>query len=188
VQWIIDPLDGTTNYLYGYPTFAVSIAAEIDGEPAVGVVHDPSRGETFSAVRGRGALLNGERLHVRRAPALATALVATGFSYVGLRRAWQAALLTNVLPVARDIRRSGAAAIDLCWVAAGRVDAFYEWGLQPWDVAGGGLVATEAGAIVRTLAGGPSTTDITVAAPPQLIDELCALLQRAAAAHPFAAD
>jgi myo-inositol-1(or 4)-monophosphatase len=112
-------------------------------------------------------------------------LVATGFSYVGVRRAWQAALLTHVLPVARDIRRSGAAAIDLCWVAAGRVDAFYEWGLQPWDVAAGALVATEAGALVKTVGGGPSTTDITVAAPPHLIDELCDLLRRATDAHPF---
>src|SRR3954451_25269098 len=98
VRWIIDPLDGTTNYLYGYPAFGVSIAAEVDGEVSVGVVHDPARNETFRAVRGRGATCNGAPLAVAGPPTLATALVATGFSYVPVRRAWQAALLGYVLP------------------------------------------------------------------------------------------
>ena len=185
VRWIIDPLDGTTNYLYGYPSFCVSVAAEVDGEVGVGVVHDPSRHETFSAVRGGGSFLNETRLTVAGPPSLATALVATGFSYVAARRAWQAAVLTHVLPAARDIRRSGSAALDLCWVAAGRVDAFYEWGLQPWDVGGGGLVASEAGAVVQTLDGGPSMTDITLAGPAQLIAPLRELLAVAVERHPY---
>jgi myo-inositol-1(or 4)-monophosphatase len=187
VRWVVDPLDGTTNYLYGYPSFAVSIAAESDGEMVVGVVHDPSRAETFTAMRGAGAFLNDRQLSVAGPPTLATALVGTGFSYVAARRLWQAAVLTHVLPAARDVRRSGSAALDLCWVAAGRLDAFYEWGLQPWDVAGGGLVAAESGAILSTLLGGTSMTDITVAAPPQLDDELRAVLGRAVQEHPFPA-
>ena len=108
VRWVVDPLDGTTNYLYGYPVFAVSIAAEIDGATVVGVVHDPTNHETFTAIRGRGSFLDGARLEVRGAPAIATALVGTGFSYVAERRAWQAAVLRTLLPSARDIRRQQA--------------------------------------------------------------------------------
>jgi myo-inositol-1(or 4)-monophosphatase len=128
VRWVVDPLDGTTNYLYGLPTFGVSIAAEIDGLAVAGVVHDPVVGETFAAARGQGASLNGIPLTVEGAPDLATALVGTGFSYDAAERGRQAALLRRVLPAVRDIRRVGAAAVDLCWVAAGRLDAFYERG------------------------------------------------------------
>lgn len=184
VRWIIDPLDGTTNYLYDFPMFSVSVAAEVDGDIVVGVVHDPCRAETFTATRGGGAFLDGRPLRVGGPPTLATALVATGFSYVAARRAWQAGVLTHVLPAARDIRRAGSAALDLCWVAAGRVDAFYEWGLQPWDGAAGGLVAAEAGAVVGTLDGSPSSRDVTYAAPPQLVEPFLGLLRDAIAASP----
>ena len=179
VIWIIDPLDGTTNYVYGYPAYAVSIAAAVDGVVVAGVVHDPSRGETFTAASGRGAYLDGRRLAVVGAPALATALVGTGFAYAADRRAAQARVLVEVLPAVRDIRRAGSAALDLCWVACGRLDAYYEYGLQPWDAAAGGLVAAEAGAIVRTLDGGPPTDDTLTAAPAHLADEFAALLRLA---------
>jgi fructose-1,6-bisphosphatase/inositol monophosphatase family enzyme len=181
VRWVIDPLDGTTNYLYGFPSFAVSIAAELDGQALLGAVHDPVHGETFTALVGRGSRRNGQPLRVRGAGELATALVGTGFAYQAQRRAAQAAVLARVLPEVRDIRRAGAAALDLCWVACGRLDAFYEQGLAPWDRAAGSLVAAEAGAWVRT----PGTTadglpeDLVVACGPGLEDPLMELLVRA---------
>jgi myo-inositol-1(or 4)-monophosphatase len=171
---VVDPLDGTTNYLYGLPAWAVSVAAEVGGRSVVGVVHDAVHGETFSAVRGEGAWCNGVRLTVTGAPDLATALVGTGFSYDAAHRAEQAALLARVLPAVRDIRRAGAAALDLSWVALGRLDAFFEQGLAPWDSAAGSLVAAEAGAVVEQLADGT-----WVAAAPQLFEPLCALLAAA---------
>src|SRR3954447_2167053 len=144
VRWVVDPLDGTTNYLYALPGFAVSIAAEIDGVRSVGVVHDPLHGDVFTAVLGRGAHRNGRTLHVRDDAELQTALVATGFAYDPERRRRQAGVLAEVLPSVRDIRRGGAAAVDLCSVACGRVDAFYEKGLGPWDLAAGPLPADPA--------------------------------------------
>ena len=171
VRWVVDPLDGTTNYLYGIPAWAVSVAAEVDGVSVVGVVHDPVHAETFTAVRGEGAWCNGAVLRVEGAADLATSLVGTGFSYDAARRGEQAALLARVLPSVRDIRRAGAAAMDLCWVALGRLDAFYERGLAPWDWAAGSLVAEEAGAVVSMLADGT-----WVAAPPHLYGPLCELL------------
>jgi myo-inositol-1(or 4)-monophosphatase len=174
VRWVIDPLDGTTNYLYGFPAFAVSIAAEVDGVGVAGAVHDPVHGETFSAFTGGGAWLNGVRLEVEGAPDLGTALVGTGFSYDAGARARQSEVLRHVLPVVRDVRRAGAAALDLCWVAAGRLDAFYERGLQPWDLAAGAVVATEAGAVVERLEDGT-----VVAAAPQLFEPLCRTLAMA---------
>jgi myo-inositol-1(or 4)-monophosphatase len=172
VRWVIDPLDGTTNFLFGIPAFAVSVAAEIDGRSVVGVVLDPSRHEVWRATRGRGASLNGRRLRLPLVPpSLATALVATGFSYLPERRATQARVVSHVLPRVRDIRRFGAAALDLCWVAGGRVSAFYELGLQPWDLAAGVLIATEAGAETATLADG--TTLVTT---PGLFEAMRALL------------
>jgi myo-inositol-1(or 4)-monophosphatase len=184
VRWIVDPLDGTTNYLYGLPTFAVSIAAEVAGRLEVGVVVDPSRSETWTAVRGRGAAGGGRRLRVgatSEPPGLSTALVGTGFSYDADRRARQAAVLATVLPRVRDIRRGGSAAIDLCWVAAGRLDAFYERGLQVWDVAAGSLVAAEAGARTGDLDGGPPSGSFTLAAPATLFEPLRELLLEAGA-------
>jgi myo-inositol-1(or 4)-monophosphatase len=172
VRWVIDPLDGTTNFLFGIPAYAVSVAAEIDGRSVVGVVLDPSRDELWRAVRGRGASLNGRPLRLAPVPpSLATALVATGFSYLPQRREAQARVVSHVLPRVRDIRRFGAAALDLCWVAAGRVSAFYELGLQPWDLAAGVLIATEAGAETANLADGT-----TLVATPGLLEPLRALL------------
>ncbi|MDQ1366562.1 MAG: monophosphatase [Acidimicrobiaceae bacterium] len=176
VRWVIDPLDGTTNFLFGVPAYAVSVAAEIDGQGAVGVVVDPSRDETWRALRGRGATLNGRALQLPATPPpLAAALVATGFSYLPERRAHQAKVVSHVLPRVRDIRRFGAAALDLCWVAGGRVNAFYELGLQPWDLAAGVLIATEAGAGATTMADGT-----TVVAAPGLLEPLLQLLDEGA--------
>jgi myo-inositol-1(or 4)-monophosphatase len=181
VTWVVDPLDGTTNYLYGFPPFAVSIAAQIDGVSQVGVVVDPSHGETFTAVRGRGAWCNDRPLRCTSQSELATALVATGFSYSSERRARQAQVLVEVLPAVRDVRRAGAASVDLCWVACGRLDGFYERGLQPWDIAAGTLVAEEAGASTGGLAGAPASGELTIAASPELFEPLRRLLAGAGA-------
>ncbi len=181
VRWVVDPLDGTTNYLYGFPSYGVSVAAEIDGRVEVGVVIDVAQGETFSAVRGRGAHRDGLPLTCSGVDSLAMSLVGTGFSYHAAHRAQQAEVLVQVLPRVRDIRRAGAAAIDLCWVACGRLDAFYEEGLQPWDGAAGGLVALEAGAVLEV---GPSPhppRTLTVAAAPGIAAALDQLLGEAGA-------
>jgi myo-inositol-1(or 4)-monophosphatase len=179
VRWLVDPLDGTTNYLYGFPAFTVSIAAEVDGTVTAAVVHDPSHRETFTALSGRGAWRNGARLEIVGPPSAATALVGTGFSYQPERRARQAQVLARLLPDVRDVRRAGAASLDLCWVAAGRLDAFYERGLQPWDFAAGALVAAEAGAVVDDLVGGPPSTEMVVAAAPSITQEFHRLLAAA---------
>jgi myo-inositol-1(or 4)-monophosphatase len=182
VRWIVDPLDGTTNYVYAFPAYAVSIGVEVDGSTVVAVVHDPARRETFTAVAGEGAWCNGDRLRVAGPPAVATALVATGFSYLPERRAWQAEVLAGIMAAIRDVRRAGSAALDLCWVAAGRVDIAYERGLQLWDFAAGALIAAEAGAEVTDLDGGPPSNDIVVAAPPALAPTFRSLLADAEAA------
>ena len=175
VRWVVDPLDGTTNFLFGIPQFSVSVAAEVDGAPVVGVVCHPSRRETWAAVRGWGARMNGS---VRRVAAgrsvLSTALVATGFGYQSARREWQARVAAQVIPAVRDIRRFGSAALDLCWTAGGRYDAYYEWGLNPWDLAAGALICAEAGGRVEALPG-----RLIVASTPELFDPLCELLASA---------
>lgn len=176
VRWVLDPIDGTTNYLYGLPQWAVSIGVEVDGATAVGVVHDPSKGELWQAVRGGGAVLNGRTLRCSTRDDLAQAMVATGFGYDARRRAAQAAVLPSLLPVVRDVRRLGAASLDLCGVAAGRVDAYYEQGLNPWDLSAGGLVAQEAGARVEGLRARPAGFALTLAAGPGLFDALHDLL------------
>src|SRR5437899_718674 len=145
--------------------------AEVDGERTIGVVHDPLPGEVFAAATGRGATRNGEPIRCSDKADLQTALVATGFSYEPGRRAAQAAVLQQVLPRIRDVRRMGAASVDLCSVACGRVDAYYERGLGPWDLAAGALVAAEAGARVGNLDGGRSIADPVLAAPPALFDD-----------------
>lgn len=183
VRWIVDPIDGTTNYLYGHAGFAVSIAAEIDGEIALGVVHDPLHDEVFTATRNGGAFRNGTPIRASTETELSRALVATGFSYEPERRRRQAAVLGQVIGSVRDIRRMGAASVDLCSVACGRVDAYYERGLQPWDHAAGALIACEAGAIVRDLAGGPPVFDFCLAAPPALFEQLRLLLLAADAGN-----
>ena len=147
-RWVVDPLDGTVNFLYGFPAWAVSVALEDADGLAVGVVHSPIHGETFRAVRGEGAFLGDRRLEVRAPRPLAQALVSTGFSYEPARRAEQADVIRTLLPRARDIRRAGAAALDLAWLAAGRVDAFFERGLKRWDWSAGRLLVEEAGGSV----------------------------------------
>jgi len=180
VRWVVDPLDGTTNYLFGVPAWSVSIAAERDGRAVVGVVVDPSRAETWTAVEGRGAYCNGEPVAVAEGrSSLATALLATGFAYRADRRAWQGEVLCRVLPEVRDVRRFGSAALDLCWTAAGRVDGYYEWGLNPWDLAAGSVICREAGGTVSALAAG-----LVVATTPSLHGPLLALLEQAGATHP----
>lgn len=179
VRWVVDPLDGTVNYMYGLPQWAVSIAAEVDGEIVAGVVEVPRLGETFRALRGHGAFRNGERLACGPGPELAQALVATGFGYDAGRRKVQGEVVAALLPRVRDIRRAGSAAVDLCMVAAGRVDGYYERGLNYWDYAAGGLIAREAGAVVGGLSGRPEGPAMTVAAGaslyPRLADFLAAL-------------
>lgn len=172
-RWLVDPLDGTTNFLYGYPAWSVSVALDDDRGGLVGVVHDPLRRETFAAERGAGARLNGSPIAVRDHGRLDTALVATGFGYRRELRSRQADALTRILPRVRDIRRGGSAAQDLAWLAAGRLDGYFERGLNPWDWAAGRLLVTEAGGRVETLPGEPQGM---VAAGPGLIGELATLV------------
>ncbi|MBW3610265.1 MAG: inositol monophosphatase [Actinobacteria bacterium] len=185
-RWVIDPLDGTINYLYGLPSYAVSIAVERHGRAEVGVVAQPAHRETFSAIRGQGATCEGVPITASAHDDLATALVGTGFSYEADRRSVQAALLARVLPAVRDIRRAGAASVDLCWVACGRLDGYYEHGLQPWDFAAGALIATEAGARTGDLDGATPSGDFTMAAAPALFESLRQLLVDAGARASFA--
>ncbi|MCG6497491.1 inositol monophosphatase family protein [Kitasatospora sp. A2-31] len=172
IRWVVDPLDGTVNYLYGLPSWAVSVAAEIDGRAVVGVVYAPARGELFQAVVGRGALLDGRPVGARPAPPWGRALIGTGFSYVREVRVRQAAVLLALMPEVRDVRRGGAAAVDLCDVAAGRLDGYYERGLAPWDRAAGCLIAAEAGALVGGRPGHGPDGDLTVAAAPGVYEPL----------------
>ena len=195
VRWIVDPLDGTVNYLYGLADWAVSIAAEVAGTIVAGVVAVPLHGETFTAIRGQGAWLHstadrasatgkasapGGRgaagLRCNRDVPLGQALVGTGFGYLPGRRRVQGEVVAALLPQIRDIRRGGSASVDLCMVAAGRLDAFYERGLNYWDYAAGGLIAAEAGARVTGLVGRPAGAALTVAAGPGLYEELAAFL------------
>jgi len=189
VRWIVDPLDGTVNYLYGLPDWAVSVAAEVDGTVVAGAVFVPRRDELYSARLGHGAWLSsgaldwrGEdtgspvRLACNRDVPLAQALVATGFGYAAGRRQVQGDVLRAVLPRVRDIRRGGSAAVDLCSVASGTVDAYYERGVNLWDIAAGGLIAAEAGAQVTGLHGRPPSPSMTLAAPPPLLGDLHDLL------------
>lgn len=172
-RWVVDPLDGTTNFLYGYPAWCVSVALEDSSGGLVGVVHDPLRDETFTAERGAGARMNGEPIAVSGHDEPATALVATGFGYDAERRAWQAETLTRVLPRVRDIRRGGAAALDLSWVACGRLDGYYEYGLQAWDWAAASVIVKEAGGTTRRLEGAVSGL---AAGSERLVEQLTALL------------
>ncbi|MFF5206962.1 inositol monophosphatase family protein [Streptosporangium sp. NPDC000396] len=176
VRWIVDPIDGTVNFLYGLPEWAVSIGVEVDGEIVAGVVNVVPRGEVFTAVKGGGAWLAGERLRCNTGVPLDRALIATGFGYETGRRKVQAEVLAHVLPRVRDIRRGGSAASDLCSVAAGRVDGFYERGPQYWDYAAGGLIAAEAGARIGGLNGKPYNPGLTLCAAPELFEELHDLL------------
>jgi myo-inositol-1(or 4)-monophosphatase len=177
VVWVVDPIDGTVNYLYGLPEYAVSIAAQVDGATVVGVVHHPTSGQTWTAIRGQGAVLDGRSIRESGCDRLDRALIATGFGYDARRRARQADVLRHVLPKVRDIRRAGAASLDLCAVASGLVDGYYERGLAAWDLAAGCLIAEEAGAVVAGISGRAAGPDLVIAAGPALFPALHDLLQ-----------
>ncbi|WP_327090909.1 inositol monophosphatase [Nonomuraea sp. NBC_01738] len=172
VRWVVDPIDGTVNFLYGLPDWAVSIAVEVDGVAVAGVVNVVPRGEMFTATLGGGAWLAGDRLTCNRDVPLDRSLVATGFGYAPGRRAVQGEVVAAVLPLVRDIRRSGSCAVDLCSVAAGRVDAYYERGVNHWDHAAAGLIAAEAGARIGGLHGRPVSDSFALCAGPGLFAEL----------------
>lgn len=175
VRWVIDPLDGTTSYIYGYPAYSVSIAVEIEGEVVAGAVFDAAHSQLYSAARGEGATCDGRAIHVGGESRLPHALVATGFGYDPARRAAQAQTVARILPQIRDIRRGGSAALDLCWVAAGKVDAYYEQGLNAWDMAAGLLIVSEAGG--ATGWADTLSPPAVIATNPHLFEPLRALLQ-----------
>lgn len=183
VTWVLDPIDGTVNFVYGIPAYAVSIGAQVGGITVAGAVADVAARTVYSAATGLGAHLTDERgRHVLRCTGvdeLSMALLGTGFGYSVRSREKQAELLAHVVPLVRDVRRIGSAALDLCMVAAGRLDAYYEHGVQVWDCAAGALIAAEAGARVllsTPRAGGAGL--VVVAAAPGIADELLAALQR----------
>jgi myo-inositol-1(or 4)-monophosphatase len=172
IRWVVDPLDGTVNFLFGVPQWAVSIAAEDGDGTLVGVVYDPTRDELFSAERDGSPLLDGRAITASTKTDMATALVGTGFGYDSEVRRAQAVIAAHLLPEVRDLRRFGAAAIDLAWTACGRLDAYYEHGLNAWDLAAGGLICERAGLDVRPLEPvGPSAPGVLVA-PSSLADAL----------------
>lgn len=187
ITWVVDPIDGTVNYLYGLPAYAVSVAAVV-GDPSVvgawrpvaGAVVNPVTGERFTATLGGGArrAVDDEEPRVLRAgdPELGLALCGTGFGYDAERRRWQGEVLAGVLPRVRDIRRLGSAALDLCRVADGSLDVYYERGLNPWDMAAGWLVAAEAGALVSDLDGGHPSDVMTLAGAPGVHGSLRSVL------------
>ena len=184
VTWVLDPIDGTVNFVYGIPAYAVSVGAQINGVSVAGAVADVVAGRVYSAATGLGAHViddqGTESLRCAAVDDLSMALLGTGFGYSRRRRTSQAALLAHMLPVVRDVRRIGSAALDLCMVAAGRLDAFYEHGLQVWDRAAGALIAAEAGARVWVPepTGPVGSAGLVVAAAPGIADELLAALKR----------
>ncbi|MBK5224254.1 MAG: inositol monophosphatase [Acidimicrobiia bacterium] len=179
VRWVIDPLDGTTNYVYGHPGFSVSIGVVIDDVPSIGVVADPVHDDLFSARLGGGAHRNGSPVRCSDQTDLSQALVATGFAYSAPVRVEQARVLTDLIGQIRDVRRMGGAAVDLCSTSCGRVDAYFESGLAAWDMAAGCVIAAESGARVGDLRGGPPSSDFVLAAPPHLFDQLADVLREA---------
>lgn len=190
IRWVVDPVDGTVNFLYGIPAYAVSVAAQRDGVSVAGAVADVVGGTVYSAAVAQGAhvLAGGERRPLRCSTVddLSLALLGTGFGYGKTRRAAQADLLTHMLPLVRDLRRIGSAALDLCMVAAGRLDAFYEHGLNVWDWAAGALIAAEAGAVVALPeAGSAAAGSVVVAAAPGVASQLMAALNRCGGLEPL---
>lgn len=189
ITWVVDPIDGTVNYLYGLPAYAVSVAACVGDvhtpgawRPVAGAVLNPVTDELFHAGLGRGAFLDfagrSSAMHVTAQGDLALSLVATGFGYDVDKRKRQAALAAEVIGRVRDIRRAGSAALDLCSVAAGRLDGYYEAGLNPWDLAAGWLIATEAGGVVQGRQGGAPTADLVVAGGAEQVAQLAPLVDR----------
>ncbi|MBI1964789.1 MAG: inositol monophosphatase [Betaproteobacteria bacterium] len=153
-QWIVDPLDGTTNFLHGFPQYAVAIALRHRGVVTQAVIYDPTRNDLYTATRGRGAYLNDQRMRVSKRAQLKSSLIGTGFPFRNLDHLdVYVAVLREMMRGAAGVRRAGSAALDLAWVAAGRLDGFWEFGLSPWDMAAGGLLITEAGGLVSDLAG-----------------------------------
>lgn len=184
LTWLVDPIDGTVNYLYGIPAFAVSVAVVRgdpgragDWQPLAGCVVDATTGRTWTAGLGRGAYRDGRAIRVPTPPAMGQALVGTGFGYLTGRRRAQARVLVDLLPRVRDLRRIGSAALDLCAVADGTLDAFYERGLHAWDMAAGLLVLTESGGGACGLRGAPASADMMVAGAPPLLEDLAGLLE-----------
>jgi myo-inositol-1(or 4)-monophosphatase len=175
LQWVIDPLDGTVNFLYGVPIFAVSIAAALDGDVVAGAVVDVLRGEVFSASIGNGARLNGKPIAISDCTTLASALVATGFSYRKYIRNAQGAVVARLVSEARDVRAFGSAALEACWVACGRLDAYYERDIKVWDYSAGILIAQEAGALTELPC--PENEDLVLVAVPPVFDDLRAIVQ-----------
>jgi myo-inositol-1(or 4)-monophosphatase len=187
ITWVVDPIDGTVNYLYQLPGWNISVAAVRDGQTLAGAVYAPllSGGMLWSAYRGGGARLQkgsapAQSIRANTDVPLDRALLATGFSYSQTTRTKQGARFAQLIPQVRDIRRMGAAAVDLCFVACGMVDGYFEEELAPWDLAAGELIATEAGALVTDGAGGKAGRHMVVAAHPSLHGEICALLARVA--------
>jgi myo-inositol-1(or 4)-monophosphatase len=175
-RWVVDPLDGTVNFLFGIPQWGVSIAVEDSDGALAGVVYDPMRDECWAATRDGEPTLNGQRIEGSSRDELATAMVATGFGYDSDVRAVQAEIVARLLPLVRDIRRLGSAALDLVWAAAGRYDAYFERGTQPWDVAAGELVCRRAGMEVRRLSAMPPAQGGILVAAPGIVEELHALV------------
>jgi myo-inositol-1(or 4)-monophosphatase len=176
LRWVVDPLDGTINFLFGIPQWAVSIACEDEDGTLAGVIYDPMRDELWTAERDGPALLDGREIHGSERSDLATTLVATGFGYDAAVREYQAGVVAQLLPQVRDIRRFGSAALDLAWTAAGRYDAFYERGLNAWDLAAGELLCRRAGLAVRALGPAPPAAGGLLVAPASLIEPLAAIV------------
>lgn len=176
ITWHIDPIDGTSNFYFDIPMWAVSIGAVDESGPLVGVVYAPALGEMFTAVRGQGAFLNGQQIHVRHNINLNDALVCTGFSYRVEERVHHAQRVANMITHIRDLRRFGAAAIDLCFVACGRYDAYFEENLHSWDLVAGQVIATEAGAVVSNFDGGPVSPERVLCSQPGVQQQLIQLI------------
>jgi myo-inositol-1(or 4)-monophosphatase len=181
VSWSVDPIDGTINFIHGLPSFCVSIAAVVDGRSVAGVVASPQHREVFTAALGGGAFCNDEPIICAAPPSLARSVVGTGFGYDPARRRRQAEALARVIDQVADVRRFGSAALDLCWVACGRLDAYWEVGLNPWDLAAGSLIATEAGARCEGFDGGPPDHRGTICAPETTFDAFVEVLSQAGA-------
>ncbi|MBX3313646.1 MAG: inositol monophosphatase [Actinobacteria bacterium] len=183
VRWCVDPIDGTVNFVHGIPGFCVSIAAEVDGRTVAGVVASPLHRDVFTATLGGGAHRNDRPIRCADPPGLSRAVIGTGFGYDPLRRRRQAAVVERVIGDIADIRRAGAAALDLCSVACGRLDGYWEVGLNAWDHAAGALIASESGARVEGRDGGSPSEELVLAAPPAIFDDLRTLLLDAGAAE-----
>jgi myo-inositol-1(or 4)-monophosphatase len=178
LHWIVDPIDGTVNYLYGIPHYAVSVAV-VEGNPdpltwnaIAGCVVNPVSGEVFTATNGGGAFLNDAGIQIAERVSLSQSLIATGFAYDAAMRGRQGAVIAQLLPEVRDIRRLGTASLDLCFVAAGRVNAYFERTLSPWDHAAGALIAREAGAVVKGFGDAAPSSVVVIAAHPNAVVEL----------------